>query len=71
LVVYPNPTSGIVHLRTNENINRYTLTSLNGKLLQNGNIFNQQIKITQETGMYVLELLDENGVFAYRKIFVE
>lgn len=71
LIVYPNPTQGIINVRADSNLDSYRLYSVNGKLLQTGRVVNEQVKIAQEAGMYLIELRAEDGAAVYRKVFVE
>lgn len=73
-IVYPNPSSGVIHLQNTGNADHYTLCSLEGKLLQAGQIgFDGTIQyLTSAPGLYLLSLYDVNGEKVHCcKVFIQ
>jgi len=71
--IYPNPATGKIHLQNITNCSRYSITSLDGKLLQNGKITsNGEISLESTiSGMVLFTAFDENGqVIHSQKVFV-
>jgi Secretion system C-terminal sorting domain len=67
-IVYPNPTSGIIHISGNEKGVPYELYNLQGVKIQSGVSENGEISIDQQ-GMFILSLF-QNSKWIIRKIAV-
>jgi hypothetical protein len=67
LMIYPNPTSGLLNIKTLENIENIKLFDLNGRLLQNKttqNVKEETIDLsTFAAGVYLVEVQTETGKF--------
>ena len=57
--IYPNPTSGILHVDGNVNNSIYNVYDLNQRLVANGTVQSQKIKLNLVPGMYILQLRTE------------
>jgi hypothetical protein len=71
--IYPNPASGLIHLQNITQTASYTITSLDGKLLQNGNTVPNGKILLENTvkGMVLFTAFDESGkVIHSQKVFV-
>lgn len=62
--IYPNPSEEIINLITSEKINSYKIFDLQGKLIEENTVQNNQLNIKKlENGIYLLQLyLDKNIV---------
>jgi hypothetical protein len=61
--IYPNPSEEIINLITNEKINSYKIFDLQGKLIQEDTLQNNQLNIKSlENGMYLLQLFLEKNI---------
>jgi len=59
LIVYPNPVTDVVHLahRTKDLQFQYKLFGIDGKMIQNGTVNNDEINLSQlSAGLYLLQL---------------
>ena len=69
-ILYPNPTNGIVNLKSNDLIHKTIVYDLNGRRLQTipSNSTNQQTIDFSKflSGMYVLELQTGKGKFIHK-----
>lgn len=64
--LYPNPTSDIVNVKGDRNIQKTTLLDINGGVV-NHEFSNNQISVDQlESGLYFLEILHDDGVEVLR-----
>lgn len=73
VAIYPNPTSGIVHLSLNEDMS-YTLYTITGTIVNKGNVSAQNNTIdvsSLPSGVYLLQLQDGDGVFSLVKVLRE
>ncbi|MDP4686934.1 MAG: T9SS type A sorting domain-containing protein, partial [Salibacteraceae bacterium] len=65
LIVYPNPTSGILNLSSTENIQKVNVYDLKGSLIleRNASQLNAQtLDVSSlKSGVYVIELVDQTG----------
>ncbi len=73
--VYPNPTSGVLHIELDQvqTVN-YQLVSLSGTILERGNLTTSNISLETDAiaqGMYLLNLQDLSGNTLVKKIIVE
>jgi len=66
--VYPNPTSGNLNILHSYDKVNYQLYSIDGKLIQTGSVFNQQIQLDGlQNGIYLLQL-ENDGKRETKKI---
>lgn len=71
LKVYPNPSSENIIIQSNNQYTTYKIFSLQGKLIANGNLINNQISLTQiSNGIYFLKLVS-NGNSIILKIQIQ
>ncbi len=71
LKVYPNPSSENIFIQSNNQYTTYKIVSLQGKLIANGNLINNQISLTQiSNGIYFLKLVS-NGNSIISKIQIQ
>lgn len=71
--LYPNPIQSEQMLQV-ENIDRFTLFSLNGKALQNENLENRkksEIPINLPAGIYIIKLQSSEGLISHSKLIVQ
>jgi subtilisin family serine protease len=67
ILVYPNPVNDLLHVNNANNINKYQLFDIQGRLIKSENLTNQN-SFTIDTlslikGVYMLNLITENGSF--------
>ena len=61
--MFPNPSSGIVNIETQEELTAITLYSISGKQLLHTTQLMKQIDISNlATGVYILRMTSKNGV---------
>lgn len=71
--IYPNPASGIIHLQNITKTASYSITSLDGKLIQSGKTVPQGEILLENnvSGMVLFTAFDENGEVVHsQKVFV-
>lgn len=69
IFLYPNPTSGLLHLSSENEISNYTLYDLSGRILQQGKPQGDQIDLSQfSAGSYILQLKNTKGVIKNVKV---
>lgn len=71
LSLYPNPTAGIVHIKSDANIQKAVVYNLNGQVVQSEYLNNTQnsFDISKlSKGMYVIQLQFENGSSQHIKV---
>lgn len=72
LKVYPNPSSENIFIQCNNQYTAYKIISLQGKLIANGNITNNQISIVQiSNGTYFLQLVSNGNSPLISKIQIQ
>ena len=65
LVVYPNPTSGSIHVRTEAMVEKIQVFSVNGQLLKTE--FQSEISLADlNTGSYLLQITTSKGITSRR-----
>jgi len=75
-LVYPNPTHGTITIEF-ENVNEHLeviLYSLSGQLIEHKNVQNAsliQLEIDEPAGIYILEVIGEDGVSTSLKLLKE
>ena len=61
--LYPNPTSDVLNIETQQKISKIEIYDLSGKLLKTADGKNKQVSVSQlNKGMYVIRIYTENGV---------
>ena len=65
--VFPNPSSGVINIKTNLEFNDIKLYGIDGKLIDS--IVSRSIKIKTK-GVYFIKIITDKGVF-YKKIIVQ
>jgi beta-glucanase (GH16 family) len=69
--VYPNPTSDIIAIKTNENIDKVELYSTLGQLVINKNTAAKQIDVQHlNTGLYILKIYSGNTTIT-KKVIID
>lgn len=69
--IFPNPTSSILNIVLNKENLRYSIVSMQGSIINNGNVNGNQIDVSNlSPGMYVLQLTSQDGEVHHRKQFV-
>ncbi len=67
LRIYPNPSSEVINIRTQHSIEKYEITSLEGKVIQSGLYMNDTIDIISlGTGIYILKLYGRDTLLQNR-----
>lgn len=62
LKIYPNPSTDIIYIESDELIHDYIIYDLTGKKIKNDRIINNQIQIDEiESGMYFINLSNDNN----------
>ncbi len=70
--VYPNPATSIINVKSSsERHFSYSINDINGRQLQIGKTINSQIQIDLASGLYILQLEDENNTKISKKFVVE
>ncbi len=60
--IYPNPTTSILNLQSQQPLKNYVLYDLSGRQIESGRLHGTQIDLSNlESGMYLLSLKAENG----------
>lgn len=68
LILYPNPTSGILTVDSKENPQTYSVYNMLGEVLANGKIENRKIDISElPSGVYTVKVVGDKGE-SYRKV---
>ena len=72
LKLYPNPTSGLVHIDYNQDLKSYAVYDLQGKVLQSGAVNQKQVNLSGlQSGVYILSLTDVDGQQSHVKVVRE
>jgi hypothetical protein len=61
LDIFPNPSLGIIHLKTDLEISSMALLDLNGRTLRNYSINETELELPSNKGLYLLQVTLENG----------
>jgi hypothetical protein len=62
IAAYPNPVINTLHLQNDQQVKKYCILDMNGKMIQRQNYF-QQINVQElPTGQYYLQLFDSNNL---------
>ncbi len=70
--VYPNPASSVLNIKSSsESDLNFMINDINGRELQNGTLQNNQIQIDLSSGLYILQLEDQNQTRISKKFIVE
>ena len=71
IALYPNPTSGKIHIALSENVIHCQIIGLMGNVLQETSLSNSNFDLDLSglpSGMYLIKLLMADGKSAYRKV---
>ncbi|HSD14304.1 MAG TPA: CotH kinase family protein [Flavobacterium sp.] len=69
LIVYPNPITNIVYVLPQSESLEFTIYGIDGRKIQNGKLYNNEINLSQlPSGMYIMQLQNEDGKSTVRKI---
>ena len=60
--IFPNPSRGIIHLKTDLEISSMALLDLNGRTLCNYSINETELELPRNKGLYLLQVTLENGI---------
>lgn len=72
VITYPNPTTDLVHILSNEGIKTVTLFDLSGKLIMNKDNPENEISLTHyPKGIYLMKITLHNGTSETKKIVKE
>lgn len=74
LEVYPNPTSSVLNLSSENHMKSYSIIDLNGRVVDFGNIESTEATLPTDrlsTGSYLVEVQLENGTTVRKKILKE
>ncbi|WP_139956614.1 BNR-4 repeat-containing protein [Flavicella sediminum] len=67
--IYPNPSSGVFHIKSNANSLLYCLANINGQILENGKIIGDKVDFSYYSqGVYFLKLIDGINTFVSKLI---
>lgn len=70
--IYPNPSNGIFKLNTNESSLEYQLINIQGSILQQGTVNQNQLDFSNYAkGIYLLQLNSENNNTFIKRIIIE
>ncbi len=65
--IFPNPTNGVINIKTNEQIEKITILDISGKIILETT--NTEIDLSkQKTGTYFVKIETENGIFTEKTI---
>lgn len=68
-IIYPNPSTGIINLRSNDQVNYdFIVTNLNGQKISQGE-FQEELTITLDQGIYILSVRDKTEIM-YKQIVI-
>ena len=63
LVVYPNPASNVINVKSDQTIEHWSISEIMGREILKSNLSPQQIDISQlNTGLYLLSFKTKNGI---------
>jgi hypothetical protein len=72
ITIFPNPTTGIIWLSSNERIKSYTIYSALGQLIKNDIVNTEKLQISLDNypaGIYFL-IIETNSSFIHKQIFI-
>ena len=70
--IYPNPTSGTLNLKGNDQFSRFQILDVTGRVVLEGNSSQSSIEVTSfKNGIYLINFLDENAEIIESKKFVK
>ena len=71
ILIYPNPTSGVIHVNYISDLDSYTLMDINGKvILRNKNIAESIDLSFLNQGMYLISIKDKTGKSIISKVII-
>lgn len=69
LIVYPNPTTGIVYVSSQSDISGYAVYGIDGRKIMNGIPENNEINLSKlPSGLYLMQIQDGYGKSTFKKI---
>lgn len=71
LEVYPNPTSGIINLKTTESIHSIEIYNLQGQKVQEVNPLKRSWELPEQSGLYLIRIQDGEGNVYTEKVIKE
>ena len=70
--IFPNPASSTLNIKTNlDNNLSYSISDINGRQLQRGQLKDNVLNLNLASGLYILQLQTENNVKISKKFIVE
>ena len=71
-IIYPNPANELLYIVSAEKFDSYTITDINGKICEQGNISGNSIPLSLEnTGIYHLTLKGNSTIYNSRFVFMK
>jgi hypothetical protein len=71
LTVYPNPTQGIIFF-DGDNVQQARIYTLSGHLMKSYDVQNNQVDVSLlANGIYLMHVIDINGLFYHKKVVIE
>ena len=71
-IIYPNPANELLYIVSAEKYDSYTITDINGKICEQGNISGNSIPLSLEnTGIYHLTLKGNSTIYNSRFVFMK
>jgi hypothetical protein len=68
LKIYPNPTSGLINIESEENLNRIEIYNLQGQKVMEVGPAESQFELPQESGLYLVRVTTANGEVVNKKV---
>lgn len=60
-IIYPNPASGFVHIKSDKQFDNYSLYSIDGRHIKGGTLDNSTINVTEvPSGQYIIQLQSDS-----------
>ena len=69
LTIFPNPTNGIIYLKTEEKVDYIEVISAIGQIIKQENIIDNQLNINElNSDIYYLKVYYKNGTVSFEKV---
>ena len=68
LKLYPNPTSGLLNIESEENLSRIEIYNLKGQKVKEVNPTESQFELPQESGLYFIRVTTQSGEVVNKKV---